>query len=318
MIRQRFQHSAEVSTIDPVIRGICPVLEVPFDDQDRVDLGDLDRLVDHVLAAGVGGIMFPGYASEFLKLTESERDDIETRLLARTADSPVPLVLSVSDHGTVPALERARRFADAGVAGINLLPPYLLGVSADQVRAHVVAVADAIAPVPVVLQYAPAQTGTALSAPAIRELATHSANLRQVKVESSPPGPMIEALLRGEQSVPAAVGYAGLGMIDALERGAVCVQPGCSFTELYVRVWTLWHDGERDAARTLHTRMVPYLSYWMAHVELIVAAEKLISARRGLISSARCRMPGHLLDVAEVAAVDRFLAEFADELAALH
>lgn len=48
--------------------------------------------------------------------------------------------------------------------------------------------------------------------------------------------------------------------------------------------------------------------------ELIVAAEKLISQRRGLIGSAHCRAPAHRLDAEEVAMVDRFLTEFADLL----
>jgi hypothetical protein len=42
--------------------------------------------------------------------------------------------------------------------------------------------------------------------------------------------------------------------------------------------------------------MLPWLSYWMQSVELIVAAEKEISARRGLIRTAHCRAPAWRLD----------------------
>jgi 4-hydroxy-tetrahydrodipicolinate synthase len=62
--------------------------------------------------------------------------------------------------------------------------------------------------------------------------------------------------------------------------------------------------------------MLPYLSYWMQGVELIIAAEKLISQRRGIIASAHCRAPAHALDTEEVRMVERFLDEFADLLPA--
>lgn len=110
------------------------------------------------------------------------------------------------------------------------------------------------------------------------------------------------------------VGYAGVQLIDALRRGAVGVQPGCSAVELYQRIWSLWHGGEQAAAEQLHRRLLPYIAYWMQSIELIIAAEKLVSQRRGLIASAHCRAPAHLLDEHELAMIDRFLEEFDDFL----
>jgi 4-hydroxy-tetrahydrodipicolinate synthase len=110
------------------------------------------------------------------------------------------------------------------------------------------------------------------------------------------------------------IGYAGLQLPDALRRGVAGVQPGCSFTEVYLRIWNSWHAGDQDGALALHARLLPYLAYWMQEVELIIAAEKLISRRRGLIASDHCRRPARALDDAERAAVDRFLVEFDDLL----
>ena len=92
------------------------------------------------------------------------------------------------------------------------------------------------------------------------------------------------------------------------------VQPGCSFTELYVRIWELLESGQEEAGERLHRQLLPYLSYWMQGVEIIVAAEKLISARRGLFVDPYCRSPRHRLDSTEVSMVDQFLHEFAELL----
>ena len=195
-----------------------------------------------------------------------------------------------------------------------MLPPHFLGPSRSAVREHILAIVSAVAPTPVILQYAPGQTGTTLDAAVIAELARVAPNLAQVKVESTPPGALISALANGEPPLSSAIGYAGVQLPDALRRGAVAVQPGCSFVELYLAIWRLWHDGAQQAAEDIHRRLQPYLSYWMQGVELIVAAEKEISFRRGIIGSAYCRAPAHSFDSYELAMIDRFLTEFADEL----
>jgi 4-hydroxy-tetrahydrodipicolinate synthase len=125
---------------------------------------------------------------------------------------------------------------------------------------------------------------------------------------------MVEELAAGDPALFSFIGYAGLQLIDGLRRGAVGVQPGCSFVELYCMVWDCWTGGAHADAVALHSRMLPYLSYWMQSVELVVAAEKLISLRRGMLATAVCRRPAHRLDSAEIAMVDRFLQEFGGEL----
>ncbi|WP_051580244.1 dihydrodipicolinate synthase family protein [Pseudonocardia acaciae] len=307
-----------METMNPadLIRGVSPVLEVPFDDDENIDAEGFGRLVDHVLGTGVSSVMFPGFASEFHKLGGDERITLRDVLLARTRDRPdVAAIISVPEHATVLAVAAAVDAVRAGADAINLLPPHLLGPAPDAVRAHIASVLDAVHPVPVVLQYAPAQTGTALTAATIAALRREHDNLHRVKVESTPPGRMVTDLLAGDLPIPSLIGYGGLQLPDALRRGAVGVQPGCSFTELYQRIWRDWEQGRADAAEHLHRRLLPYLSYWLQHVELIIAAEKLISRRRGLTATATCRRPRHVLDPYETAMIDRFLAEFADELA---
>ncbi|MDI3418743.1 dihydrodipicolinate synthase family protein [Streptomyces luteolus] len=295
-----------------LVRGVSPVLEVPFHADGSLDPDGFARVVERVLSTGVTSVMFPGFASEFHKLDGGERDLLTGLLLERTRSRPdVAAIVSVPDHATRHAVREAARAAERGADAVNLLPPHFLGPSREAVLDHVRAVLRAVAPLPVVVQYAPAQTGTALDAPTLRRLAAEHPNLRWVKVESAPPGRLIAALAQGERPLPALVGYAGLQLPDALRRGAVGVQPGCSFTELYVDLWSRWERGDTDGATALHTRLVPYLSYWMQGVELIVAAEKEISVRRGWFGSAHCRAPGHCLDDEELCMIDRFCAEFA-------
>ncbi|WP_370615368.1 dihydrodipicolinate synthase family protein [Mumia sp. Pv 4-285] len=298
-----------------LVTGVSPVLEVPFTEEGEIDEIGFARVVDHVISTGVSSMMFPGFASEFYKLTEGERSRLLEILLGRTGPrKDVAAIVAVQDHATVLAAKRARQAVDAGADLINLLPPYLLTPSRRAIVEHVVAVLEAVAPTPVVLQYAPSETGTSLDAGIIAGLAAAHPNLRLVKVESSPPGRLIGELAALDPPLASIEGYAGVQLPDAWRRGAVGTQPGCSFTEIYVRIWSLLESGDVAAGEDLHRRLLPYISYWMLDTELIIAAEKRISYRRGLFASDFCRGPAHQLDAEELRRIEVFLEEFSDLL----
>ena len=58
------------------LNGILPVLPTPFLKGGAVDLAVMPRLVRFAMDAGVGGIVFPGFASEVEHLTTPERRDL--------------------------------------------------------------------------------------------------------------------------------------------------------------------------------------------------------------------------------------------------
>lgn len=297
------------------VHGVCPVVETPFTATGEIDVASFERLIDRLLDAGIRTVMYPGFASEYYKLTDEERDLLTGVLVQRMhrVDGTV-VVISVPDHATRVAVARARRAVELGADMVNILPPHQHGPSSTAVQTHVHDVLEAIAPVPAIVQYAPAQTGTALTAAIIAQMAVDSPNLVQVKVESTPPGQLISALRKEAPELSAVVGYAGVQLIDALRRGAVGVQPGSSFTEIYLEIWSLWEQGDRDTAIDLHTRLLPYISYWMQSVELIITAEKRISFLRGLTDTDVCRAPARALDDEELAMIDRFISRFSDLL----
>ncbi|WP_341954644.1 dihydrodipicolinate synthase family protein [Salinibacterium sp. TMP30] len=301
------------------IRGICPVIETPFSEDGSVDFESFERLIDHLISAGVRQVMFPGFASEFHKLNDEERNALTRTILRKFHDVPdCRVVISVPDHATMLAVRNARAAVDAGADLINILPPYFLGPSASSVRQHIDAILDAISPTPAIVQYAPEQTGTSLDAQVFATIATKRPNLVQVKVESTPPGQLISSLSALNPPLGSVVGYAGVQMIDALRRGAEGVQPGCSFVEIYLRIWSLWESGAEESAIALHGRLLPYISYWMQSVELIIRAEKRISMLRGLIATDHCRAPARELDQQEEMMIDRFISEFNDVFESNH
>jgi 4-hydroxy-tetrahydrodipicolinate synthase len=299
---------------DARLRGVCPVLAVPFTNAGDVDLDSFGALVDHVWDTGVSAATLFGLASEFPKLTEPERDALQAAFLDRSRPrTEACAIVSVTDHSAEVAA-RASAAEAAGADAVNVLPPHFLNPSAQAVVDHLEQVLAAVA-VPVMVQYAPAQTGTSLDVDALVELRRRHGNLGYVKVETQPPGPFATRLLdRSAGGLRPLIGYAGMHLPDGVRRGITGVQPGCSLTEVYVEIWRRFESGDEAAAEELHRRLLPFIATWMGHIELIVAAEKLVLADRGIIASPYCRAPGYELDAVERADVRRAVSAFADLL----
>lgn len=293
-----------------LLAGIVPIVAAPFTATGALDEDSFQALVRHLLTTGVSGLTLFGLATEFYKLTDSERTQMQTLLLAETSRTPsVAGMISITDHSWEVATARAHAAEEQGADALMLLPPYFLGPSEDAILEHLRRVIGSVS-IPVIIQYAPAQTGVRIAPDVFLRLREELPNADFVKVETQPPGRYVGQLVeRSAGRLGALVGYAGVQMPDVLARGAVGIQPGCSFSEVYVALWQLWqHDRAGFAA--LHERLLPYIGYWMQGVELIIRAEKQILQQRGLIASNYCRSPAYTLDATEEAQIERFLSEF--------
>lgn len=292
------------------IAGIVPIIAAPFTTTGALDEDSFQSLVRHLLQSGAQALTLFGLATEFYKLTDDDRARLQTRLLAETCRSDsVAGIISITDQAWEVAVQRARAAEEQGADGLMVLPPYFLGPSEAAILDHLQRVIGSVR-LPVIVQYAPAQTGVRLAPEVFLRLRETLPNADFVKVETQPPGRYVSQLLeRSQPPLKALVGYAGVQMPDVLARGAAGIQPGCSFTEVYVELWRRWQT-DRPGFQALHQQLLPYISYWMQGVELIVKAEKVILQRRGLIASDYCRGAAYALDAGEVAQIEKFLDEF--------
>lgn len=294
------------------IAGIVPIVAATFADDGTLDEDSFQALVRHLLGAGVGALTLFGLATEFYKLSDAERARMQALLLAETSrSSDVAGVISITDHSWELAARRARAAEAQGADALMLLPPHFLGPGEDAIFEHLRRVIGGVR-IPVIVQYAPAQTGVRIAPELFLRLRDELPNADFVKVETQPPGRYVAQLVeRSRGRLRALVGYAGVQMPDVLARGAAGIQPGCSFAEVYVELWRRWR-ADQAGFRALHQRLLPYTSYWMQGVELIVKAEKVILKRRGLIASDYCRSPAYALDAVELAQIEQFLVEFGE------
>jgi 4-hydroxy-tetrahydrodipicolinate synthase len=296
------------------ISGIVPIVAATFTDSGDLDDGSFQSLVRHLMTTGASALTLFGLATEFYKLPDADRAQMQEILLEETCRSEsVAGVVSITDHSWEVAIRRARDAEAQGADALMLLPPYFLSPGEDAIVEHLKRVIGSVK-IPVIVQYAPAQTGVRISPDVFLKLREVLPNADFIKVETQPPGRYVSQLVeRSQGKLKSLVGYAGVQMPDVLARGAVGIQPGCSFTEVYVELWRRWQT-DRVEFQNLHNKLLPYINYWMQGVELIIKVEKVILKRRGMIASDYCRSPAYALDQEEYKQIDRFWNDFTEWL----
>ena len=97
------------------------------------------------------------------------------------------------------------------------------------------------------------------------DLAKQHPNFRFAKLEVLLPGTKsAEIIEQSKGQVQMIYGLGGIAMIDGLAHGASAVMPGSWLaSDVYVRVYELYKQGQKEEAKALFYQLVPYLSFAM-------------------------------------------------------
>ncbi len=245
-------------------RGIYPIVATPYKDDGSVDLVTLADEVRFLHRAGVHGVVWPQLASEYALLTYEERiAGAETIVKAAQGLRP-RVVIGVQASDTVTAVRYARHARSIGPDAIIALPPRKGGqreFDLDRVADYYAAVAEA-ASLPMFMQ-AIGNMNVEFVARMVRDIP----NLRFVKDEAGHTLSRITAFGRlPETDRPMAfTGGHGRTLIEEMSRGSAGTMPAASWVDLYVRVWDLWHGGNRTEAIDMFSKALLLITRASAH-----------------------------------------------------
>jgi len=277
------------------IKGICPIIAAPFTEGGAIDYTSLDHLLSVLIKGGVHAVTLFGIAGEYYKLSDEERFEMARFTCDVVKREHGRIIISVTDHATEVAIRSARYFESLGADCLMLLPPFFLKPGADYLLAHMKAVANAVN-IPVMIQYAPEQTGVPIAPSVFQVLGKECSNIKYFKVECKPSGPYITALqgLIGETG-KIFVGNAGFQLIEGMDRGAIGSMPGCSMFDVYLDIYNSYKT-DRSKAIEIHNLLLPMLNHIRQNVEQIIFFEKRILQKRGIIAKEYCRKPSYYTD----------------------
>ena len=295
------------------IKGICPIIAATFHENGEVDYESLENLVKTLIKGGCHAVTLFGIAGEYYKLSDEERKKMVEVTVKAAKEAGGKTIISVTDHATEVAVKTAKYFEEAGADCLMLLPPFFLKPGAAYLYEHMKAIANAVS-IPIMAQYAPEQTGVAISPQTFINLEKECPNIMYYKIECKPAGPYVSELVRmTEGRMKIFVGNAGFQIIECMDRGAIGAMPGCSMYDVYLDIYNEYVNGNRDEAIKIHNLLLPMLNHIRQNVEQIISFEKRILARRGIIKSAYCRKPSYNTDPYFDRLFDEFYAVMAEK-----
>jgi 4-hydroxy-tetrahydrodipicolinate synthase len=148
------------------IRGIVPPLVTPLTPEGRLDEEAVGRLIEHIVAAGVGGVFVLGTTGEGPCFSAAVQGQM-IRASVGAAAGRIPVLVGISSSVVDDSKALARISADAGAAAVVLAPPFYLPAVGPDLRRHAELLLAA-SPLPIYLYNMPSLVKTPIPLDLVR------------------------------------------------------------------------------------------------------------------------------------------------------
>jgi 4-hydroxy-tetrahydrodipicolinate synthase len=145
-----------------IFTGLGTAIVTPFHSDGSVDHASLKKLVEFQIAGGVDFLVACGSTGEASTLSEDETAAVVSTVVEAAAGR-VPVVAGCTHNSTQEAVRRATRIATIpGLCGILTANPFYSKPNQQGQYLHFRAIAEAVAPMPVILYNIPGRTAANL------------------------------------------------------------------------------------------------------------------------------------------------------------
>ena len=270
------------------LRGCATALVTPFGADGAVDEGRVRALAERQIAGGVLVLVPCGTTGESVTMSEEE-DRTVIRTTVEVARGRARVIAGTGSNCTASAVGYARAARDLGADAVLVVAPYYNKPTQGGLYAHFRAVAEAVAPLPVVLYNVPGRTSSNIAAATVLRLAREVENVVAVKEASGNLSQVME-ILRGRPA-----GFRLLSGDDAITLplvalgadGLISVASNEAPSQMS-RMVDLALGGRWDEARELHYRLLPLME--ANFIETSPGPVKAAMAMMGLLEE-KLRLP---------------------------
>ena len=294
------------------VNGILPIVPTPFTEEGGIDLKGLASLLSFATQAGVCGVCLPAYASEFYKLTDTERHDVVCESISILAGR-LPVVAQVNHVSSTHVAKSAKDLEDAGASAISVAVPRVFGLPERDLLRYFDCILSAIT-VPLVIQdFNPG--GTTVSVDFAKSLHRQHPHFQYLKLEEPMMAARVSAI-RNETHGDVGVidGWGGVYMLELIPAGICGVMPGLAVSDILQMVWDSAQKGDLDTAYELFQGILPQITYSLQSMEFFHHAEKALLKARGVEIETEVRdatLTVHEIDQAHIGFLNRKVLELA-------
>jgi 4-hydroxy-tetrahydrodipicolinate synthase len=138
------------------LKGIIVPLVTPLSGRDQLDIGGLERIVEHVIAGGVHGLFLLGTTGEAPSLTERLKQELIERTCRQVAGR-IPVLAGVTDTSLVDSISLAQYAAEQGAQAVVAAPPPYFPINQSDLAGYVRELASEV-PLPLYLYNMPSHS----------------------------------------------------------------------------------------------------------------------------------------------------------------
>lgn len=153
-----------------MFQGAYTALVTPFKEDQSVDWGRLEKLVESQVAAGISGVVPVGTTGESPTLDPVEHLEV-IRFVIEKAAGRMQVIAGTGGNSTAEALHLTREAIAMGADATLQVTPYYNKPTQEGLRRHFEAVADLGKPI--VLYNIPGRSGVEIAIPTVAALAKH-------------------------------------------------------------------------------------------------------------------------------------------------
>lgn len=165
--------------------GVLTAIVTPFTKQNQVDLPAFKNIVRMQKKAGLQGIVVSGTTGESPTLSSDERDALVKAALEERTDS-FHVYVGTGSNDTQASIDLSVKFANFSHAGqkpdgVMAVVPYYNKPNPAGLKAHFIAIANAIPKTPLCIYNVPGRTVTSLPVKTFIEISEQCANIAAMK-----------------------------------------------------------------------------------------------------------------------------------------
>jgi 4-hydroxy-tetrahydrodipicolinate synthase len=237
------------------LAGVLVALASPLEEDGSVDEAAVDRLVEHVVAGGVHGVLALGSTGETASLDEPARRQV-LRAVVKSVDGRVPVLCGVAQPQVASAVAEVRAAKELGAGAALVAPPFYYPMSQLQLLEFYRQVASG-SPLPIMLYNIPQFTKVVAEPASVATLAREGV-IQGIK-DSSRDFEYFEGVCLATRDMPAFRLFTGsdsmlLASLAMGGSGTIC-GAGNIAPDWVVRIYDAYAGGDLAGAREAQDRL---------------------------------------------------------------
>lgn len=249
-------------------QGVMPALITPLTKEGKLNVNELKRLIEDLIAKGADGFYIGGATGEGIVLDVAIHKEL-TRVAVETVNGRVPCIVHVARTNTAEMIDLAQYAEQVGAVAISAIPPLFYKYGDDGIFAYYQKLCESVN-IPVVIYNNP-NTGVTFSTALLKRLFSIP-NLTSIKWTNYD----FSAVLQLKDACPDANIINGPDEMLLLGLAAgcdACIGTTYNFQlPLIKRIYEAYHAGKIEEARALQTTVCKV-------VQVMISSNVLMATR---------------------------------------